>query len=82
MSHLIPNISKKPTLENWLNQSIAYDTIKKKEILEDMALETYQWMCDMPDIEPTLDKYSFVSEFINMMYNNYLSDGSSRRIHP
>ena len=67
-----PRISDKPTKERWLNQSIPYDpSVKKREILEDMAKEAYSWITESSELAVNTDESSFVSEFINMMYHKY-----------
>ena len=70
--HLFPRVSDKPTKEHWLNQSIPYDpSVKKQEILEDMAKEAYSWINESSELSVNTDESSFVSEFINMMYHKY-----------
>ena len=73
MDHLlIPNVSNKPSKERWLDQCIPYDpSVKKREILEDMAKEAYSWILDSPELSANTDEASFTTEFINMMYQKY-----------
>lgn len=69
---LIPDASRKPSKERWLNQSIPYDpTVKKREILEDMAKEAYLWIAETPELAVNVDETSFIADFINMMYHKY-----------
>tara|TARA_Y100000817_G_C16763520_1_gene502760 strand:+ start:656 stop:880 length:225 start_codon:yes stop_codon:yes gene_type:complete len=69
---LIPDSSRKPSKERWLNQSIPYDpTVKKREILEDMAKEAYMWIAETPELAVNVDETSFITDFINMMYHKY-----------
>jgi hypothetical protein len=70
--YLFPNVSDKPTKERWLSQCIPYDpSVKKQEILEDMAKEAYRWIAESPELTINTDEASFVTEFINMMYQKY-----------
>tara|TARA_B100000900_G_C20532820_1_gene697059 strand:+ start:655 stop:879 length:225 start_codon:yes stop_codon:yes gene_type:complete len=71
-SQLFPRISDKPTKERWLSQRIPYDpSVKKREILEDMAKEAYAWIADSNELAVNTDEATFVTEFINMMYQKY-----------
>ena len=70
--YLVPNVSDKPTIERWLDQGIPYDpSVKKREILEDMAKEAYLWIVESPELTVNTDESSFVAEFINMLYQKY-----------
>jgi hypothetical protein len=70
--YLFPSISRKPTKERWLFQRIPYDpSVKKREILEDMAKEAFRWISESPELTVNTDEASFVEEFINMMYQKY-----------
>ena len=61
--------------EKWLNQKIKYENnISFKQILEDMCLETYEWMSNKDDFNIIIDYDSFKTEFINLMYNKYLNE--------
>lgn len=61
--------------EKWLNQKIKYENnISFKHILEDMCLETYEWMNTKDDFNIIIDYDSFKKEFINLMYNKYLNE--------
>lgn len=69
---LIPDASRKPSKERWLNQSIPYDpTVKKQEVLEDMAKEAFLWITGTSELSVNVDETSFINEFINMMYHKY-----------
>ena len=61
--------------EKWLNQKIKYEEdILFKDILENMCLETYEWMNKKNDFNIIIDYDSFKIEFINLMYNKYLNE--------
>ena len=59
--------------EKWLNQKIKYENdISFKDIIEDICLETYEWMNSKDDFNIIIDYGSFKTEFINLMYIMYL----------
>ena len=61
--------------EKWLNQKIKYENDTPfKDIIEEMCLETYEWMNTKDDFNIIIDYDSFKIEFINLMYNKYLDE--------
>jgi hypothetical protein len=48
-----------------------------KDIIQEMAENTYQWILSKEDLECTTDYSSFEIDFINLLYNKYL-DGRSK----
>ena len=59
--------------ERWLNKKIKYEeNLTIKDILEDMASKSYEWILKKDDLSINQDYiYPFKEEFINLMYNKY-----------
>jgi len=63
----------KITKEKWLNQPIKYEeNMKVGDLIEEMCLDTYNWMSKKGDLEIKDDYSTFKMNFINLMYDKYL----------
>lgn len=61
--------------EKWLNQKVKYeDNTINKDLIEEMSLQTYEWINSKNDFHVIKDFDSFKSEFINLLYNKYLDE--------
>lgn len=75
---LIPITKLKISKEKWLNTPIKYDKdMYIKDIIQQMAENTYQWILLKEDLECTTDYISFETNFINLIYDKYL-DGRNK----
>ena len=73
--NLVPITKVKIPKERWLSQKIKYETdITVRDILEDMATKSYEWISDKNDLEHIQDYDSFKNEFINFLYDKYYQE--------
>jgi len=71
--NLIPITRLKITKEKWLEQPIKYeDNMKVKDIVEDMAYKSYEWINMKSDLDVITDYDTFKKDFINLIYDKYL----------
>jgi hypothetical protein len=72
MDSLIPITKIKISKDRWLNKKVKYEEkLTIKDILEDMASKSYEWILKKDDLSVNQDYISFKEEFINLMYNKY-----------
>ena len=70
--NLIPITRLKITKEKWLEQQIKYeDDMKVKDIVEDMAYKSYEWINKKSDLDVITDYDTFKKDFINLIYDKY-----------
>ena len=70
--NLIPITRLKITKEKWLEQQIKYkDDMKVKDIVEDMAYKSYEWINMKSDLDGITDYDTFKKDFINLIYDKY-----------
>lgn len=68
----LPITKIKISKDRWLNKKIKYEeNLTIKDILEDMASKSYEWILKKDDLSINQDYISFKEEFINLMYNKY-----------
>ena len=68
----LPITKMKISKDRWLNKKVKYeDNLTIKDILEDMACKSYEWILKQDDLSLNQDYVSFKDEFINLMYNKY-----------
>lgn len=68
--HLVPITKVKMSKDRWLNTKVKYeDELTVKDILEDMADKTYEWLSDKDDLSLVTDYDSFKNDFISLMYD-------------
>jgi len=72
MNPPLPIIRLKITKEKWLNIPIKYEEdIKVKDIVEDMAYKSYEWINQKSDLDVVTDYDTFKKDFINLLYDKY-----------
>jgi len=72
MNPPVPITKIKITKEKWLMTKIKYDDdMYIKDILEEMAHKSYEWVNNKSDIGHIQEYDSFKNEFINLMYDKY-----------
>ena len=72
MYPLIPITKMKIPIDKWLTIKVKYEeNLTIKDILEDMASKSYEWISKQNDLSINQDFTSFKEEFINLMYNKY-----------
>ena len=70
---LIPITKIKITKEKWLNSPVKYDEdTYVKDIIEEMAYKSYEWIHKKNDLDVVSDYDSFKNNFINLIYDKYL----------
>jgi len=70
--HLVPITKIKISKDRWLNTKVKYEEkLTIKDILEDMANKSYEWILKKDDLSINQDYISFKEEFINLIYNKY-----------
>ena len=70
---LIPITKIKITKEKWLNLPVKYDEdTYVKDIIEEMASKSYEWINQKNDLDVVSDYDSFKNNFINLIYDKYL----------
>jgi len=63
---------EKPTYHDWIYQKVAYDDeVCVIDILNELAKDTYRFLCELEDYEVVVDEDSFIQEFNNHMYDQY-----------
>lgn len=63
---------QKPTYHDWIYQKVAYDDeVCIIDILNELAKDTYQFLCGLEDYDVVIDEASFIEEFNNHLYNQY-----------
>ena len=72
MNPPLPITRLKITKEKWLNTPIKYEEDRKvKDIVEDMAYKSYEWINQKSDLDVVTDYDTFKKDFINLMYDKY-----------
>ena len=57
-------------IDKWLNTKVKYEeNLTVKDILEDMADKTYEWIIYQDDLALVTDYDSFKNDFIHLMYD-------------
>ena len=70
--NLVPITRLKITKEKWLNTPIKYEEdMKVKDIVDDMAYKSYEWINMKSDLDVVTDYNTFKNDFINLMYDKY-----------
>jgi|TARA_B110001454_G_C12392892_1_gene297565 hypothetical protein len=70
--NLVPITRLKITKEKWLNTPIKYEEdMKVKDIVDDMAYKSYEWINMKSDLDVVTDYNTFKKDFINLMYDKY-----------
>jgi hypothetical protein len=74
MNPLVPITKMRASIDKWLSTKVKYDDeLTIKDILEDMADKTYEWIIDKDDLSLVTDYDSFKNDFISLMYNYEVS---------
>jgi len=72
MNPPLPITRLKITKEKWLNTPIKYEEDRKvKDIVEDMAYKSYEWINQKSDLDVVTDYDTFKKGFINLLYDKY-----------
>ena len=70
MNPLVPITKMRIPIDKWLNTKVKYEeNLTIKDILEDMADKTYEWIIDKDDLSLVTDYDSFKNDFIHLMYD-------------
>ena len=74
MNPLVPITKMSIPIDKWLNTKIKYEeNLTVKDILEDMADKTYEWIIYQDDLALVTDYDSFKNDFIHLMYDYEVS---------
>ena len=70
--NLVPITKVKISRDKWLMTKIKYEEdIYVKDIVEEMAHKSYEWVNQKSDLDHVQDYDSFKNEFINFLYDKY-----------
>jgi len=70
--NLVPITKISVSKDRWITTKIKYeDELTVKDVLEDMASKSYEWINHKSDLEHVQDYDSFKNEFINFLYDKY-----------
>lgn len=70
--NLVPITKISLSKDRWITTKIKHeDELTVKDVLEDMASKSYEWINHKSDLEHVQDYDSFKNEFINFLYDKY-----------
>tara|TARA_Y100001958_G_C21233519_1_gene559548 strand:+ start:846 stop:1073 length:228 start_codon:yes stop_codon:yes gene_type:complete len=75
MEYIFIPEKNKVSKEKWLNYPIKYDKqLFIKDIVQEMAENTYSWIESKNDLDPITDYSTFENDFINLLYDKYYNE--------